>query len=596
MTMILRRFAIAALIACAGLTSTVAAAVAPALPQTFISTLYQLPTGTRHRVSTGAELRSALAAAQRGDVIEMRAGATFVGPFTLPAKSGGSGWIYIVTSDYDRLPRPCERVRPADAAFMPKIVAAAGGSCVTTAAGSHHYRFVGIEFAPTPGNFLYNVVLIGNGETGIETLPHDVVIDRCYIHGDPIAGSRRGVLMNGASVAVVESYIADCKEDGADSQALACYSTTGPLKIVNNYLEGAGENVIFGGADPSIPNAVPSDIEIRCNHFFKPLSWMSEEWDIKNLLEFKNAQRALVEGNLFENNWPNAQNGFAVLLTPRNQNNGAPWSVVQDITIRFNRFVNIAQGINISGFDAPNVSQRTSRILVRDNEWHLENIGAGGDGRLFQVLNGPTDVVFDHNTGFTRVAYVVSDGSPKTDFFVFQNNIVNHGVYGFIGSGTGTANTTLARYFNPNWTVTSNVDIGGSATGYPAGNYFPSDMAAVGFVDVAGGNYRLSASSPYAGRGTDGRDIGANLDSIAIASTYLCDGPVSIPDASTPNELTILPNPAGQYVRVTTAVTILDLLGREVCSGDGFIDVSALPNGIYIVRSSTAARSLVVQH
>jgi hypothetical protein len=30
---------------------------------------------------------------------------------------------------------------------------------------------------------------------------------------------------------------------------------------------------MFGGADPSIPDLVPSDIEIRRNHLFKPLSW-----------------------------------------------------------------------------------------------------------------------------------------------------------------------------------------------------------------------------------------------------------------------------------------------------------------------------------
>ena len=83
------------------------------------------------------------------------------------------------------------------------------------------------------------------------------------------------MLMNGAYISVIDSYISDCKEDGADSQALAAYSTTGPIKIVNNYLEGAGENVIFGGADPGIPNAVASDIEIRCNHFYRDSQYYS---------------------------------------------------------------------------------------------------------------------------------------------------------------------------------------------------------------------------------------------------------------------------------------------------------------------------------
>src|SRR5664279_3273888 len=121
----------------------------------------------------------------------------------------------------------------------------------------------------------------------------------------------------------------------------------------------------------------------------------------------------------------------------------------------------------MSGYDAPNISQRTSRILIQNNVLNVTNLGMGGDGRLFQVLNGVTDVIFDHNTGFCTNAYLVADGSPKIDFFVFQNNIVSHANYGFIGSGTAYANTTLAAYFNPNWTVSKNVDIGGSPTQYP---------------------------------------------------------------------------------------------------------------------------------
>lgn len=589
------------------LTATLHAATPPAPPQIFIATKYNPPVGgNRIEVSTSAELRSALAAANLGDIIELRAGNTFTGPFVLPNKTG-SGWIYVVSSAYSRLPEPCQRVSPADAVNMPKIVVVANnGGSVQTNAGAHHYRFVGIEFAPVAGNFVYNVVQIGNGEKTAESQPNNIVFDRCYIHGDPNAGSRRGLLMNGAYIAIVDSYVGDCKEDGADSQALAAYSTTGPIKIVNNYLEGAGENVIFGGSDPSIPNAVASDIEIRCNHFFKPLAWMSEQWDIKNLFELKNAQRVLVEGNRFENNWPNAQSGFAVLLTPRNQNNTAPWSVVQDVTIRYNTFVNIAQGINISGFDAPNISQRTSRVLIADNLWRLANIGAGGDGRLFQVLNGPTDITFDHNTGFTINAYVVSDGTPKTDYFVFINNLVTHGTYGFIGTSTGNANTTLARWFNPNWTVTNNADIGGSPANYPAGNYFPANIAAVGFVDYSGGDYRLASTSQYRNLGTDARDLGADIGAIARASTYVCDEPVGAVASEARPHVAPYPNPADMYLHVSstaTSFTVCDLLGRMLISAQpraGIADVSALPDGMYVMRvedhGMSSSHVIVVRH
>ena len=100
--------------------------------------------------------------------------------------------------------------------------------------------------------------------------------------------------------------------------------TPGPFKIVDNELEAAGENVLFGGARPTLVNNIPSDIEIRGNHFFKPVSWMvaspsygGNHWTVKNLLEFKIAQRVLITGNILENNWVDAQTGFAFLVTPR---------------------------------------------------------------------------------------------------------------------------------------------------------------------------------------------------------------------------------------------------------------------------------------
>jgi len=594
---------------------TATAANYPALPQIYIQTAYNPPAGGQlFTVNTSASFQTALNTANLGDIIQLQAGITFTGPYTLPNKTSGTGWIYITSSAYADLPPPCTRVSPADAVNMPKIVIAANsGGSINTATNAHHYRFVGIEFKPIVNNYIYNIIYIGNGEKSASALPNNLVFDRCYIHGDSSAGSRRGILMNGASIAVIDSYISDCKEDGSDSQALAAYNTTGPLKIVNNYLEGAGENVIFGGSDPSIPNAVVSDIEIRCNYFFKPLAWMSELWDIKNLLEFKNAQRVLVEGNHFENCWPNAQSGFALLLTPRNQNNTAPWSVVQDICIRFNTFDNIAQGINISGYDAPNISQRTSRILIQNNVLNVTNLGTGGDGRMFQVLNGPTDVIFNHNTGFCTNAYMVSDGTPKTDFFVFQNNIVSHANYGFIGSGTGSANTTLAAYFNPNWVVTKNVDIGGSATGYPSGSYFPAKTAAVGFVNFAAGDYHLISSSPYKNFGTDGKDLGADIDSIAIASTYNCNTATEIADEIAQQiQCVLFPVPANSYMRVQTNISLdksirikvynqlgQQLLSQELTSNE-VINTSSLPDATYFMKvqweERVSVQKFIVQH
>jgi hypothetical protein len=64
----------------------------------------------------------------------------------------------------------------------------------------------------------------------------------------------------------------------------------GPFHIVNNYIEGGGQNIMFGGADPSVTNLVPSDIEIRKNFLYKPAEWFGRA-TIKAVIELKNARK-----------------------------------------------------------------------------------------------------------------------------------------------------------------------------------------------------------------------------------------------------------------------------------------------------------------
>ena len=76
---------------------------------------------------------------------------------------------------------------------------------------------------------------------------------------------------------------------------------------------------------------VPSNITLRRNLISKPSAWATSSYTLKNLIEFKNADTVLIEGNTIENNWAAAQEGYSILLTPRNQNGTAPWSVVRDV-------------------------------------------------------------------------------------------------------------------------------------------------------------------------------------------------------------------------------------------------------------------------
>ena len=119
------------------------AAALPDAPKTF-DTTYAAPAGATLHVGAGGDLQSAFDRAQPGDTIVLEAGATFTGPFTLPNKTSGSGWIYVVSSKLQSLPGPGHRVSPQDAANMPRIVprayANALSSALTTVA-SHPFAY-----------------------------------------------------------------------------------------------------------------------------------------------------------------------------------------------------------------------------------------------------------------------------------------------------------------------------------------------------------------------------------------------------------------------------------------------------------------------
>lgn len=521
---------------------------APERPRLTVDTAYVPPHGKTLVVRRGGNFQAALDAARPGDVIALEAGATFTGPFRLPVKPGAE-WIVVRSgAPAGSLPPPGRRVDPSYARFMPKLVAASQ-PVLATASGAHHYRFIGIEIRPgghgrrpvrqtlrsmwrrmTVANAVASstdiseqtLVQLGAGETSIEKLPHHIIFDRCYLHGDPKHGTRRGIAMNSRYTAVIDSYLSDFKTVGEDSQAIAGWNGPGPFKIENNYLEGAGENLMFGGGDPSIPGLVPSDIEIRGNRFAKPLSWRIDDpgyagtpWTVKNLLELKNARRVLIDGNLFEHAWLQAQTGFAVLFTVRNQDGTAPWSVVEDVTFTGNVLRHIGGGVDILGHDDNHPSRRTRRILIKNNLF--DDVGGiWGGGRLFQLLDGTAEVVIDHNTAVQTDSILQGGDHQAHEGFVFTDNIVMHNAYGIIGSGYGAGHPSLDHYF-PGAIVRRNVMVGGSANLYPRGNFYPSSLDDVGFVNRTDGDYRLKGSSPYKGVAINGGDPGVDFKALCTA-------------------------------------------------------------------------------
>ncbi len=552
------------------------------LPRTYIqSAMSNTPApGKTTTVNAGGDLQSALNNASCGDTIQLQAGATFLGIFTFPAKNcDDSNWIIVRTSTDDSLlPAEGTRLTPcyAGVSSLPSrpalqcastknvlaklVMPVSASGPIVFAAGANYYRLTGLEI--TRGTFpgpVYNLVLFRGSAD-------HVVFDRLWLHGLAQDETARGIGLEGTNVAIVDSFFTDfhCISGTgscSDAQAIAGGGGNlpmGPYKIANNFLEASTENIIFGGGAATM---TPADIEIRQNHFFKPLTWMKGQagyvggvngnpFTVKNLLELKNAQRVLVEGNILDYSWGGfSQSGFAILLTPKNQAAGSsgnlcPICQVTDVTIRNNLIRHVGAGLQIANALSDNGGaaldgQRYSihDLIIDDMDGKKYN-GASTFAQISVSAGAPIlqNVSIDHVTAFPsstvlNIGNMVATSGPMKNL-VFTNNILSVGAYPVWSTGGGTGNcayfdrplTTFNACFSP-YTFAGNLLIGSPASyppsAWPGQNFFSSTANAVQFMNYSGGSggdYRLQNSSPFRAKGTDGKDAGADVNGVASAT------------------------------------------------------------------------------
>jgi hypothetical protein len=531
-------------------------------------------------VSEGGDLQGAINSAQCGDTITLQAGASFLGPgsgFVLPAKNcDDNHWITLRTSAPDRsLPAEGSRMtpcyagvsslpgRPAFSCTSNQVVTAqvvdnvarhAPGAFVFSP-GASHYRFIGLEITrPTTGGTA-SLVKTNNAS--------QVIFDRLWIHGTPNDDTETAIGLGPGSsnLALIDSYANDFHCEAitgtcTDSHVLfggLGDSGGGPYKVVNNFVEAAAEGMIFGGGPAT---TTPGDIEVRRNHFFKPLTWQpgnpylvggphNHPFIVKNNFELKNAQRVLVEGNLMEDVWGGfSQNGFQIVLTPKNQNNKCPLCIVANVTIRFNQTSHSGAGLTVSAgrSDAGGSAQGLENIsihdVVLDDVNAVQFFGAGG---ILGLSAYPSmfwrNVTINHitTTSATWMLLVVGSvkPSPMTNL-VLTNNILTVGKYQITGTGAGGNDDCAYRMAMPakifeacfaTYKFAGNVIAGGSGM-WPAGHSFTT-IPQIRFVNYYDGNYQLcegannpasscTGVSPYlSGTTTDGLPAGANIEALS---------------------------------------------------------------------------------
>ncbi len=530
--------------------------------------------GKSKTVKASDDLQKALNDAACGDTLQLEAGAVFTGHFLVPEKHcDDAHWIVVRTSaPNSALPPEGARLtpcyagiaslpgRPAYACATPKNVLVRiefpkrGKGPIDFAPGANHYRFLGLEITRTASEDPVSSLIAIEGTA---TVAH-LVFDRVWIHGTAQSETTRGIGLGGSTdVAIVDSYFSDfhciartgtCTDAQTISGGLGT-SPMGPYKIEDNFLEASGEVIMFGGGAATV---VPHDIEIRRNHLFRPLTWMKENagfvgstggspFIVKNIFELKSAERVLFENNVLENCWGGfSQEGFAVLLTPRNQgDNACPDCRVVDVTIRNSRIKNVAAGFQMAnaksdrGYFAKDGGRYSIHdVLIED----LDGERLHGNGILFEILSTHVtvhDISLDHITGqATRALFLLGahTDEPKMANFTLTNSLLGAGKQQIMITGGGAQNCAFrpevqgpAGVFEScfaNSKVTGNVILGGSNK-WPGKNALVKKIGDVGLRAAdpeRGMDYRLHADSPYRNFGTDHKDVGADVDAIEAAT------------------------------------------------------------------------------
>jgi hypothetical protein len=583
-------------------------------------------------VRTSAELQTALVNAQPGDRILLEPGVTYLGNFVLPVKSGTT-FITIRSATPDaQLPPAGTRISPSHSALLPRLQSPNSVAVLKTAAGAHHWRLQYLEFGPNMGGY-GDILLLGNSaQTTLASVPYALELHHVYIHGDPLLGQKRGIALNAGGTVIRDSHISDCKAVGQDAQAIAGWNGPGPYWIENNYLEGAGENFLLGGADPAIPGLVPTDVTFRRNYVSKPVGWQAPivatpvgvmagnlpgggilpvgtyayrivarrpsgqgttarstasvqataavtsagsavqiqwsavpgateylvygrtpgaqgmywrttttsvidtgaagtagavpttagtVWTVKNLFELKNARKVIVEWNTFENNWLQAQVGYAILFTARNSGGSCTWCVVEDVEFRYNIVRHSSAAVNVLGDCGSGNCAPLQSLRIRHNLFYdINQARWGGNGFGFLIGEQPRDVIIDHNTiDHSGPTVLYAYGGTPTDRreilgMQFTNNLARHSTYGISGAGVSYGYPAISAYF-PDGFITANLLAGGDPSKYPPGNFFTNNFDTQ-FVDKTNGNYRLIPTSPYNSGSTDGLPLGADMGSLML--------------------------------------------------------------------------------
>jgi hypothetical protein len=269
-----------------GLTIPDDAPVGIAQPEEYYDTTFFLPFGPTLVATDTTTFNTHYATLQNsalGGIIELAEGTTLVN-ISLGARAADAGWIYIMptATGMARLgDHPDDTAAAVKAAAThPKITpSGSDGQACTVLPGCRKIRFVGIDFKQRDTD-PHNYVLLET-RFGCE----DIIVDRCVGRAsDSIRSNcRRFWHRSGTRVACISTAVLGMREIGSDAQGVLDLPGAKVTKVVGCVLEATGQGYLSGGVSfvntpdhstaSEATNRIPTDVEVRRNHFRKQAKW-----------------------------------------------------------------------------------------------------------------------------------------------------------------------------------------------------------------------------------------------------------------------------------------------------------------------------------
>ncbi len=433
-----------------------------------------------------------------------------------------------------------------------------------------------VNFSPsiTPGSCTGTTCTILNtlGETAFGSCNQGDAWPK-NANGRTAAGEIACVDIVSGAITTVQNADAFSSADATEgAQSFIAGYGPGPFMIQNNWISGSGIVMHFDDSGTDIYTR--GDYTVQRNTFNVPLTEMfggpisnGLRYGHRQTLEWKGGQRMKIDGNIFDGGFSEDTHSSVMMeIGSVNQGN------VNDADVTNNTYQHGPGGLTTPlGVDAGGPMKPSQRTRVQNNLfWDLNGyvyytVGAQNPatGWIIQGGYANADITINHNTAYDNRGVITSffywiesplEGLSVTNNFIFYSDsylfrnesfpTCASGDKAFMDcaftSGPGNPSYTLAgNVIVPSWTDSSGPTgqqaqstVQGYYSGMPASNSVmssslggvPQTVASVGWFNSSSGvtpDFHLKSSSAYisggANRGTDGRDVGADIDALQAA-------------------------------------------------------------------------------